>query len=428
MHSGQLKSSHSVLLATAWSGGTLAAARNLFLNGIPVQLLSSQQFSAAAWSNTISKSNICPPESDSERFLERLIELGSRDPGQILLPTSDETAWLYATNADQLRNHFVVYQPPIATLRCVLDKKNLAEAATRAGLDALPMWDPCNTNELLRFEESLPFPLLIKPRSHVHQRSATKGVVVSSKAELIPSYAHYLAERDIIPDALLPGSERPILQPFISTPKDGIHSVTGFIDRSGDIYITRHSRKIFQRSPPLGIGICFESVPKVPGLSEGVYRLCREIGYFGIFEVEFILCDEQWKIIDFNPRLFHQIALDIRRGVPLPHLAFLDATGNTEALRHATASANKCQDAEKVVLCDRFLFNMFILARTLTLRMSNKERAHWRRWMGQHRRHLIDVVAAETDMWPAVVYVLSELFGGIRRIPQFVQSNRRHLR
>lgn len=426
MNSGPVKSSHSVLLTTAWSGGTLAAARNLYSSGIAVRLISSRRLSAATWSNAISQLYIGPPEGESEQFLDRLLAIGAANPGQILLPTSDETAWLYVVNASQLQKHFVVYQPPIETLRRILDKKNLMKAASSAGLGVLPLWEPSLASELSDLGERLPYPLVIKPRSHVHQRSAIKGIVVPSKLELISSYVDYLARADISPDPLLPGGEKPIFQPLIWTANEGIHSVTGFIDRSGELYIARHSRKVFQRSPPFGIGICFELLPAAPELSRGVYRLCREIGYFGIFEVEFVLSDGQWKVIDFNPRLFHQITLDISRGVPLPLLAFLDATGDTEALRRAMNEANRSNADEKVVVCDRFLFNMFLLAQTLTLRMSRKERAYWREWMAQHTTRSSDIVATEDDAWPALIYALSELFWGIKRIPQFLWSNRRH--
>ena len=70
-------------------------------------------------------------------------------------------------------------------------------------------------------------------------------------------------------------------------------------------------------------------------LSNAVYKLCRELKYFGLFEVEFVNFNGNWAIIDFNPRLYHQIALDIRRGMPLPLLAFYDATGQAQVLREA---------------------------------------------------------------------------------------------
>src|SRR4051794_2451504 len=89
----------SALLATAAAGGTVAAVRNLGRHNIDVAVVSSHYFEAAAWSRHARLSHSAPPESDSRRFLERLVAIGAADPGRILLPTSDETAWLYAENA-----------------------------------------------------------------------------------------------------------------------------------------------------------------------------------------------------------------------------------------------------------------------------------------------------------------------------------------
>ena len=76
------------LFATGSSGGTIAAVRLLGELGIKVGVISSQPFTAAAWSRRAARSYSAPPEKDSERFLKRLLEIGASDPGQALLPTS----------------------------------------------------------------------------------------------------------------------------------------------------------------------------------------------------------------------------------------------------------------------------------------------------------------------------------------------------
>jgi D-aspartate ligase len=83
-----------VLFATGSSGGTIAAARMLGATGVRVGVISTQPFTAASWSRRVARSYSGPPEKDSERFLERLLQIGASEPGQVLLPTSDETAWL----------------------------------------------------------------------------------------------------------------------------------------------------------------------------------------------------------------------------------------------------------------------------------------------------------------------------------------------
>ena len=155
----------------------------------------------------------------------------------------------------------------------------------------------------------------------------------------------------------------PILQQFVRVGSEGVHSVTGFIDRTGELFVTRSATKVFQRSQPVGVGVCFESRPPSPALSDAVRRLCRELGYFGIFEVEFLWFDGRWAAIDFNPRLFNQIGMDIRRGMPLPLLACLDAAGETTSLREAVAKA-QTEDDEQTVFCDRFTLRAILFAQT----------------------------------------------------------------
>jgi D-aspartate ligase len=414
----------SVLLMSASSGGTIAAARHLSASGIDVRIVTAQRLCAAAWSNSVSRTYLGPSEHQSGLLLKRLLEIGVESPGQILLPTSDETAWLYAVNAALLSKYFLVYQPGIATLRQILDKKLLTEAAASAGLDVLPIWDPRNLEELSDLLDDLPYPMLIKPRSHIHRRTTNKGLFVSAKPEMTSRYRNYLEleQSRVDPDPLLLGNTRPILQPYVSSGREGVHSITGFIDKTGDIFVTRHSTKVFQRSPPLGIGICFESLPAAPSLSKAIHRLCRDIGYFGIFEVEFVCSGGKWMVIDFNPRMFHQIGMDIARGVPLPLLACLDAAGETVALRDAIAAANSRSEDEKVVLCDRFLFRVFLAAHALTSRISSQERAAWRAWMKRHKAHAIDIVGDRSDPMPAIVHVLTEISVGLKGIPRFLRS------
>jgi hypothetical protein len=59
----------SVLLASASSGGTIAAARHLGDSGIKVSVLSSSRsyLSAASWSNHVTRSHVVPRESDNRQ-------------------------------------------------------------------------------------------------------------------------------------------------------------------------------------------------------------------------------------------------------------------------------------------------------------------------------------------------------------------------
>jgi predicted ATP-grasp superfamily ATP-dependent carboligase len=412
-----------VLLASASFGGTIAATRHLGAIGFDVRVLSSQRLAAAAWSRHTAGAYSAPPESESQRFLERLLAIGAADPGQILLPTSDETAWLYTQNAAELGRYFRAVQPSTAVLQKILDKKLFADAASRAGLAVLPSWDPRNIDDVEALAPTLPYPILIKPRTHVHRLRSDKGVVVYSALALINEYRRFVDRERVrsADDPLLRDANLPILQQFVRVGREGVHSVTGFIDQTGELFVTRGATKIFQRSQPVGVGVCFESLPPSPALSEAVRHLCRELGYFGIFEVEFLWFDGRWAAIDFNPRLFSQIGMDIRRGMPLPLLACLDAAGETTSLRDAVAKAQTESD-EETVFCDRFTLRAILLAKTVTARISHKDRAYWHGWRKQHAAHAVDFAADGSDPMPGVIHALSELYLGIKSFPRFLRS------
>jgi D-aspartate ligase len=421
-----LRKSLSVLLASASSGGTIAAARHLGANGFDVSIVSSHRLGAAAWSRYTTRAYSAPPESESQRFLERLLAIGASDPGRILLPTSDETAWLYALNAVELGRYFRAVQPSTAVLLKILDKKLFADTAINAGLAVLPTWDPRNIDEIAALAPTLPYPILIKPRTHVHRLRKDKGVVVYSARELINQYQRFVDREQARAacDHILRDANLPILQQFVRVGSEGVHSVTGFIDRTGELFVTRGATKVFQRSQPVGVGVCFESLPPAPALSDAVRRLCRELGYFGIFEVEFIWFDGRWAAIDFNPRLYNQVGIDIRRAMPLPLLACLDAAGETISLRDAVAKA-QTENNEQTVLCDRFTLRAMLFAQTVTARITHKDLAYWRAWTKQHAAHAVDVAADDSDPMPGAIHALSEIYLGIKSLPQFLRSTPR---
>jgi D-aspartate ligase len=414
----------SALLGSASAGGTIAAARHLGASGVDVRVLSSQCLSAAAWSRLVTKSYSVPPENEPARFLERLLEIGEADPGQVLLPTSDETVWLYAANAGLLGRYFRLYQPPIESIRRILDKKLLSDAATSAGLAVLPSWDPGNVDDVAALAPTLPYPILIKPRTHVHRLRNDKGVVVHSAGELIQQFRKFVAREQVraADSALLADASVPILQQFVNVGAEGVHSISGFIDRTGAHFVTRRSTKVFQRSQPVGVGVCHESLPPTPALSQAVRSLCEELKYFGIFEVEFLWFDGRWAVIDFNPRFFNQMGMDIRRGMPLPLLACLDASGRTAALRDAVAKAQEEDGVAGTVFCDRFTMRAILLARVLTGRISLEDRAHWRAWLKKNATRAVDVAADSGDPMPGFVHALSEIYLGLKALPRFLRS------
>ena len=162
-----------------------------------------------------------------------------------------------------------------------------------------------HTNELLQDGQvavakkrvvSGPSPLAInKPPILIDQLwSGTddKGVVVGSGPELINQYRRFI-DRE---------RARATEDPFFATatcPSCSSSFVWGarasILSRGLSTGRESCSLRVAQprcfRDPNLGSGVCFEALPSDPALSGAVRRLCRELGYFGIFEVEFLWFD-----------------------------------------------------------------------------------------------------------------------------------------
>jgi D-aspartate ligase len=413
----------AVLLASAGSGGTIAAVRELGIKSHSVAVLASGALSASSWSNFATRSYFAPHEKESQLFLERLLAIGASDPGQILLPTSDETAWLYTVHADELKNFFRLYQPSIQTMRHILDKSLLAESSLKARVSILPTWSPSGVNAVVDLAGTLPYPVLIKPRTHVHRKRNDKGVVVYSAKELIEQYQKVVSRESFqsADSPLIAAPVLPLLQQFVPVGREGVISVTGFIDQSAELFVTRCSSKIFQRLGSVGVGVCFESLPPIPVLSDSVRRLCVELGYCGIFEAEFVQFHNDWALIDFNPRLFSQIGMDVRRGMPLPLLACLGAAGQTSDLRDAVRDAQTAGDAP-TVFCDGFTLRAILLAKTLSFQSSPAERAYWRDWRRRHVAHMVDFAFDRRDPMPGLVHALSETYLGLKSMRRFLRD------
>ncbi|WP_263373899.1 hypothetical protein [Granulicella aggregans] len=402
--------------------------RQLANHGLRAGVIANGALSAAAWSRYVSKTYKGPAEKDGEQFLDLVVKLGSAVPDQVLLPTSDETAWLYTSHASVLKEHFRLHQPSVRTMQRILDKKLLSDAALTAGLQILPTWEPRTMSEVIASAPTLLYPILIKPRTQVHRANNDKGMVAHSAKELIENYEAFMSrEHPESSDANLPHANIPLLQHFVDIGKKGVHSVSGYVDETGELFVTRQARKVFQRSMPAGVGVAFEAQPANPALSESVRRLCKELGYFGIFEVEFISFGDSWAIIDFNPRLFNQVGMDGFRGMPLPLMAYLDAAGKTAELREVVEKAKADESDRPAVFYDRFTLWAILTAKALSGRANPSEREYWREWKRRNKANTVYFAADVSDPIPGIVHAFSEIFLGVRAARRFLRSTEREV-
>jgi D-aspartate ligase len=151
-----------------------------------------------------------------------------------------------------------------------------------------------------------------------------------------------------------------------------------------------------------------------------VMRLCRELGYFGIFEIEMIESDGRFLLIDFNPRPYSQMAFEIARGVPLPYLAYLDATGQRDTLARAVREAQDEPKRGATAYAHTFLLSLVITGQALGRPLGFDAPEPWARWLKQNR--LQDAVFDVSDPVPALLDAAAHVEQFARHPRSFVRS------
>jgi D-aspartate ligase len=397
-----------VLLTSAGYNGTLAATRSLGRAGVRVILADNDRFAPAMWSRFTAERKACPNTLDPERFIEWLLSVGKRTPGIALIPTSDDTAWLFSRYQRELAAYFQLSLPAHDVIHGVLNKRKLYAHCLAAGVDAPTTWMPNDASEAIALVEQLNRPLVLKPRTQVLFPSREKGMLVPGPDAAAQAYRQFacLKHARMITDAD-PEISLPLLQEFYVSATRSVYSITGFAGDDGEIWGARGGVKVLQRPPHLGIGLCFEDAPLEPEPLDAVRRMLETTGFRGVFEVEFVPSDGKYKLIDFNPRFYSQMAFDLHRGLPLAELAYATAIRDSEQLRALRARIEEASERESPVFLHRVpLEAILALARVIT----GNDNARVRGWIREHRDHSTDAVLDADDRLPGVFDAARTLF------------------
>jgi predicted ATP-grasp superfamily ATP-dependent carboligase len=239
------------------------------------------------------------------------------------------------------------------------------------------------------------------------------------------AYARFTTGLHVHGEALarrFPEATRPMIQRYYPEASDGIYSLAGFRDRTGKAFSVLGAKKLLQRPRRLGIGLCFEAAPVEPALAAGLARLCERIGYYGVFEVEFIQAGGRSLLIDLNPRFYGQLGFEVARGLPLPQLAYAAALGDETEVARLVAQVPPGEETTMYAYCNRFGLSVQVGAQRLSGTMKREDAERWRSWLEGHEGHLVDAVADPTDWRPYALEVASQLYGHVRHPRVFLRK------
>jgi hypothetical protein len=162
----------------------------------------------------------------------------------------------------------------------------------------------------------------------------------------------------------------------------------------------------------MGVGLCFESAAVAPDLARLTARLLERLGYFGVFELEFLRDGERSLLIDMNPRFYNQLALDIARGLDLPRIAYAAALGDEATVARLLAEHHGGDGP--IVFCNRIGLHMLLGAKRLFGRISREDASRWQRWARDPAKTVVDSVDAAGDRVPTLAEAASQVYECLR--------------
>lgn len=293
-----------VLVTDGENVGVLAVVRGLERHGYDPWVAAAHTYAPAFRSRaTVGTALVPNPCQAAGRFVDEIAELSRTIRPVAILPGGETGMFALSRYADRLPDGVVLAVPSIETVERATDKAALPELAAKVGLKTPPTC-PIDAAEAQR---GLPveLPAVVKPlRSQIVERDGFRGFGVRRVTTREEAVAALRA---------LPG-ERGLMQHYFSGDLCGV----GGVFWAGELVTVVHQRAV--RTWPAGCGEMSFAVatPRDPELERGVCRMLSDLGWSGLFQLQFLDTPEGCLLIDLNPRVYGSLALALGVGQNLP--------------------------------------------------------------------------------------------------------------
>jgi D-aspartate ligase len=314
----------------------LTAARCLGREGISVRGFDIGA-RRAGFRSRYCTAEVCPDPLEQPDDLVRFLEHQVRDRAQkvVLLPTSDLFFLFLSRHRAQLAAKFMMSLPAEDVAESVVNKRALYELSAANDTPFPNSYFPGSYEEALAVKDALRYPAFIKPywgyQWRRHFGGLHKGFKVQSPDEFLSRFQEVLAS-----------GHSALVQSYITSPDDNLFSLSLYVSETGEVLAAFPRRQVRQYPPNSGTVTLAISEHNAGLVANGAH-FCQSIGYRGIAGLEYKRDaeDNQYKLLDFNPRLMLSDGLTAYCGINLPLIQYLDLTGQTPAPRRETTQGVK---------------------------------------------------------------------------------------
>jgi D-aspartate ligase len=314
----------------------LAAARCLGREGISVRGFDIGA-RRAGFRSRYCTAEVCPDPLEQPDDLVRFLKHQVRDRSEkvVLLPTSDLFFLFLSRHRAQLADKFMMSLPAEDVAESVVNKRALYELSAANDTPFPNSYFPGSYEEALAVKDALRYPAFIKPywgyQWRRHFGGQHKGFKVQSPDEFLSRFQEVLAS-----------GHSALVQSYITSPDDNLFSLSLYVSEAGEVLAAFPRRQVRQYPPNSGTVTLAISEHNAGLVANGAH-FCQAIGYRGIAGLEYKRDaeDNQYKLLDFNPRLMLSDGLTAFCGINLPLIQYLDLTGQAPAPRRETTQGVK---------------------------------------------------------------------------------------
>ena len=284
--------------------GALAAARALHAGGWTVGVGTPTSRGLASASRAVThRHRIAGPETSQDAFVEE-VNRATRDYGyEVVFGAGDAEVLALSGRRDEIEA-VVPYASHDRVLRAH-DKLELAKASTRVKL-ATPATSEASELELARWRP----PYLVK--ASLHAPFANEG----GPARLNAAVVHDRVSATRRAEQIRAAGSVPFLQELVRGQLMACALVT---NRAAEIVAAVAQRAEATWPTDVGVSARARTVDIDPGLWQQIAALVRELGWFGLAELQFLVpADDEPRLIDLNGRFYGSLALAVAAGPNLP--------------------------------------------------------------------------------------------------------------
>ena len=308
----------NVVVTNASSTTALAVIRSLGRRNIPITALDPIACSVGFMSKYCTGHLLYEdPIQFPRETLATLIRIGKALNKPVLLPAGDDIIFLALKYRPILEKAFVLPLPRNDSLKYTVDKALTMQLAIKEGVPIPKTFTPSTSKQLNDIKDELTYPVVIKPRINVGFRNKFGMKIIKLWSFRQLTDTHELVSKYF---------PRPLIQEYIPGGTENLYSLGTVFDgrhRPLGIFLERKLHELID-----GVTSCGQFTENSE-ITRSSLRMLKAIKWVGPAEVEFKMDprDNEFKLMEINPRPFMWVNLPIESGLDIPYLWYRIAMG-----------------------------------------------------------------------------------------------------